>query len=158
MALSINTEAVAILDVSGQGGKEQTLLRAFPTLKRTAETDYDFVDGEGKFYEMKKQQDTQWFDLWKYADDEKNKTITLICVMHGGKTNSGHVTGIYTINLHRFVSLLKNNAKSASEGWNATAMGLAAQLRAVAPSVQTKAKVRMVSFVANNIEHFEKLY
>jgi hypothetical protein len=66
------------VDLRGMGGKENLMLTLFPTFKRVDHELYDFVDEDGKRYEVKKTQFKRlqsWIDPMKYinlSEDDKN--------------------------------------------------------------------------------------
>lgn len=66
------------VDLRGMGGKENEILKLFPTFKRVDHALYDFVDENGRRYEVKKTQFKRlqsWIDPMKYidiSDDDRN--------------------------------------------------------------------------------------
>ena len=72
--IKINKPEAQKANLSGKGGKEFLLKNVFTIpntdCKRISAPLYDFVQGENKL-EIKKQGDTQWFDIGKYHNLKK---------------------------------------------------------------------------------------
>jgi len=89
-------EKLLNVDVSGAGGKEQTIVDCFEDLEVLSERLYDAVDSSGNKYEFKKQQNSQYFDTGKYGSlTREEKRIWMVFIQH----EKGFINNVQKIRL-----------------------------------------------------------
>ncbi len=152
--MKVDINVIKNTDVSGKGGKEGLILSLFPGSVRKSSVLFDAVQ-DGQKFETKKQSDLQWFDIGKYANlSEENKAIHMVFVMH----SKGSITQIATISLGKFIDILTNNSDYAEDGWTNECIEIASQWKVKYPRLQTKAPVKMKTFISQYRQHFQIEY
>lgn len=145
------------LNFGGKGGKEREITQIFPSLLRKDSKKLDFIcQEETVIYEMKKQQNLQWFNLSKFYNlkgPEQKINFLFICIDKGGLIDL-----IFCIEKGVFLNILIEDRSNDDSGWNLTSIDLAHQLANVSSKVQCKAPVRMRSFFKKNKEEVKVIW
>jgi hypothetical protein len=158
LASYIQTKDIALIDLSGKGGKESLMAALLPGWKRVPEElfDYEMDTASGKLrIEFKKQRNEQWFDVGKYHDlsaDDRN--IWLLFAIH----SQGRITHLLAANLGCFVDFLCAHPEMKKIGWNAELFQTAKNFKDKYPSLQFKVSAKILTLYRAHPEIFELIY
>lgn len=130
------------MNLKGQGGKESEFVKILSTTDGWVRRNGNLFDYEniitGVLVEIKKQQDTQWFDPSKYFNlTTKEKEITMLFCLTDSK---GGVTKIFTIRTEDFI--LRNFSQDFLKDCY--------ELKLKYNDVQVKKSVSIKKFLTNN--------
>ena len=141
--------------IDGKGGKEKILARVFPKSQRHNAALFDLVDNTGHPRELKKQANTQWFDIGKYhLVSPAEKDILMTFIMH----DKGKIQSIFEIKLGEMLDLLTSNKEYRKWGWTSSNMQMCAKQKKLYPTQQAKVKVEVKKFYKENKEKFNLLW
>ena len=112
----INKQIPSTINVGGQGGAEKKILPALPGYSRINEELYDFInESKTSRVELKKQANTQWFDVGKYHDlSDHDRSVTMLFLLH----KDGIPTSVHTISLGEMLDTLTNDKQFQKDGWD----------------------------------------
>ena len=146
------------LDFSGKGGKEKQIKQLFPSFKRQHVKKLDFLCLEETiYYETKKQENQQWFNLAKFYNLSKGEQrINLLFICFNKK--DGLADLIFCIEKGEFLNLLISDGELKDAGWSMTAIEKAYDLVKIAPKLQPKAEVRIRKFYKNHKKEVKTIY
>ena len=157
----LNEQALLSVDISGRGGKENAIQSILVgSYERKNEPLYDLQNSDdiGARVEIKKQQNTQWFDLKKYynlSDEDKSITMLFTCY-HKDRG----IDLVASCSLGEFLEFVVDNPNYTEGGWLTSVIQLAYEISLVAPKMQTKAQLRVRDFINDKnspaIIHFSK--
>lgn len=144
--------------VSGRGGKEQQISALLPAWKRSSSALYDYeVEHNSKLWrlEIKKQQNLQWFDSGKYhLLNEQNRDIVVLFVNH----IKGSIETLAAVQLGNFMDLLMSLPQYRLLGWTEEVMSVAAEFKVKYPSLQFKAKAKILTMMQQHPDLFQVIY
>ena len=160
--LRIDESKINNIDISGKGGKEKVILPIFENnLIRKNASLYDFIDSDtNKKYEIKKQQNIQYFDLKKYHTLlDSDKEITMVFIIYENKPIKGKITLVTTIQLNKFIDLVMDYNKTYIKwGWTSEALQLIKEIQKISPKNQTKAAANIKDLINEERNKFNILW
>ena len=136
---------IAEINMGGRGGGEAVFAPALIDFRRVNECLFDFInDKSGERLELKKQQNLQWFDGWKYhnlsADD---RNIIMLFVLHNNKK----VLKICSVGLGKMIDTLLGDPDYDDAGWSADVLRNLYEIKQKAAKVQSKLPLHVKKFV-----------
>ena len=159
--ISLNEGALLSVDITGRGGKEneiRSILEGNYDRKNHPLFDLQSKDDTSNRVEIKKQQNTQWFDLKKYynlSDEDKSITMLFVCYH-----KSRGIEIVASCSLGEFLEFVVDNPIYREGGWQASIIRSAYEISLVAPKMQTKAHLSVRDFINDKesptIIHFNK--
>jgi len=165
--IHINEIKVANVNLAGRGGKEKQIKDIFTTNKivptRVNAALYDLEQGNYKI-ELKKQADTQWFDIGKYHklnSEDRKILMTFILTSRGRKSDSckaGFVEKIFCINLGDMLDILTTTTEYKKWGWTHQNIETCYNQKKNYPTQQAKVKIEVRKFFKNNKDKFSILW
>lgn len=163
----VNKNKVANVNLAGRGGKERQIREIFTTnnigCTRINESLYDIVQG-GHRIELKKQADTQWFDIGKYHNiDDTDKDIDMVFILTSrGRKNdmckAGFVEKIFSIKLGKLLDILISNKTYNKWGWTLDNIKTCHEQKIKYPTQQAKVKIEVRKFFTENKNKFNILW
>jgi len=136
------------VDISGRGGKEQIIVdKLFEgQLTRVHGEMYDAVDMNGIKYELKKQQNLQWFDPRKYAEfGKKTGLVKMLFIVWEKEIGVTLVASTYT---WQFAERLFPDKL----------IDLAIQIKDISPKTQLKHPLYVKRYIEENTDTVDILY
>ena len=163
----INKNKVANVNLAGRGGKEKQITEIFTTnnigCTRINESLYDIVQGTHRI-ELKKQADTQWFDIGKYheiSDIDKDIDMVFVLTSKGRKNDickAGYVEKIFSIKLGELLDILISGKTYNDWGWTLDNIKTCHQQKIKYPTQQAKVKIEVRKFFKQNKSKFNILW
>lgn len=152
---------LSVMTISGRGGKEFEIGKnLFPAAMRENRPLYDFVLQQGTTnirIEIKKQENTQWFDIRKYHNlGDEDRKIRLVFVNHHSKK----VDSVAAIILGNFLDLVLSKPELEKFGWTAECITQAYNLTRPDryPKLQFKEGLRVRDLINAHRDQFQILY
>jgi len=143
------------VNLGGKGGKEKSLKRVFLKSQSINAPLFDIIDANGELRELKKQANTQWFDIGKYhLLSTQNKDIMMTFIMH----EKGKIQKIMEIKLGKMLDLLCGSKKYRGWGWTKSNIEMCYLQKAKYPSQQAKVKVEVKKFFTENKKELRILW
>jgi hypothetical protein len=142
----LDKKVLSEINMGGKGGGEKAFAPALVDFRRVSRGLYDFVnDDTDEKVELKKQQNLQWFDGWKYHDlSKEDRAITMLFVLHDGEK----VSQIYSIPLGIMIDTLLADDEYSIAGWHADVLETLFVLKQTASKVQSKLPLKVKDFVS----------
>ena len=141
-------------------GNEKEVLNMYQsdtevTTERINAEKYDFIQknkltNKTVNIELKKQQNTQWFCVYKYHNmTTEEKNIILFIVIH----NKGMIIDLYSIKLGNFIDLCCNDPTFKLDGWEYDELEKEYLTKLKYKTKQNKTKLNMKDFIRKYSEH-----
>lgn len=144
------------LNVSGQGGKENTFAAFFHGWKRINAPlhDWEYPTADGLIrIESKKQNDLQWFDSGKFYNlSPEDRKIIILFILH----RAGKIDKILATTVGEFIDWL--TIHNGSDGWCEEVLKKGHEFRSQYPTLQFKAKVHVRKLFRQAPHIFDILY
>ena len=152
----INKQILSTINVGGQGGAEKKILPALPGYSRINEELYDFInESKTSRVELKKQANTQWFDVGKYHDlSDHDRTVTMLFLLH----KDGIPTSVHTISLGEMLDTLTNDKEFQKDGWDWDLIKVESALKEAFPKRQSKVPLKVRDFIDKYHYKFQRHY
>ena len=143
--MRLDKSVIVEINMGGRGGGEAVFAPALIDFRRVNESLYDFInDKSDERVELKKQQDLQWFDGWKYHDlSPEDRKITMMFVLHDTKK----VLNIYSIGLGKMIDTLLGDPDYNDAGWTPSVLRKLYEIKQQAHKVQSKLPLHVKKFV-----------
>ena len=163
----INEIKAANLNLSGKGGKEKQIKEIFttpakPSIRINAPL-FDIIQGENRI-ELKKQGNTQWFDIGKYHNlksEDRDILMTFILTSRGRKSDpckAGFIEKIFSIKLGEMLDILTANETYKIWGWTFENIETCYNQKKKYPTQQAKVKIEVRNFFNDNINKFNIIW
>ena len=130
------------------GGKDNLIINELfkGQLTRSHHETHDAVDSDGNYYEIKKQQNLQWFDPRKYTSMDTTLSTTQIIFIVWEKD-----VGVVTVALCSTINFIR-------EIFNDDLLDLASKVAIASPRTQLKHPVYIKSMISKNPKLFDIIY
>jgi len=143
--MDLNTVAALIdldqahnVNIGGHGGKEREIAALLSKWSRDNHMLYDFSFADLFRVEVKKQLNTQWFDIGKYHNlSQHNRQIVLMFLNH----KDGKIISICLVTLGDFIDFMCENY--SKDGWTTEVMATCSCFKSKYPTMQTKVKANI---------------
>ena len=136
------------IGLDGRGGKDNLIINELfkGQLIRDHHETHDAVDSDGNYYEIKKQQNLQWFDPRKYTSMDTTLSTTQIIFIVWEKD-----VGVVTVALCSTINFIR-------EIFNDDLLDLASKVAIASPRTQLKHPVYIKSMISENPKLFNIIY